>query len=238
MTRHVLLLGLLASGLLFPAVVRAQGGGPSAAPAGSSRRVFVEGSLLGSVDRRLEFEEDAHRTFDASWTLAAGGSIGVFLTEAWTLRVELEVPRHAGSDIEAYGGLYYRSATAPGIEFRRATVRRDITIVSLVGVQLRSSGRVRPSLLFGGGLSHLLAHQSIEVQDPPGSPWTSVGLVEHRGSGANPWTENNPTLTLGLDVEILMTTTFSLVPRVRASIVMGNTSATILRPGVAARWRF
>jgi hypothetical protein len=197
-------------------------------------RAFVEGSLLASVDQVLKFEDDPHFSADASWTFAAGGSIGVFLTPAWTLRAEFEVPRHAGSDIEARGHTYYLSATGPGIEYRFVTARRDTTIAGLLGVQLRSSGRVRPSLLFRGGLSHMAARRSIQLQDPPGSPWSNVKVRNE----VKTWTENNPTLNLGLDVEILMTKTFALVPRVRASIVMGETSATILRPGVAARWRF
>jgi len=81
MTCHVLLLGLLASGLLSPAVVRAHGGGPSPAPAGSSRRVFVEGSLLGSVDRRYSIAAD-----ESGLTILNLAAVGLQSTAAGVLR--------------------------------------------------------------------------------------------------------------------------------------------------------
>lgn len=219
--------GLVAAVMSAPGVAGAQ----ESSSRGKAGHAFVEASVLGSTDRALMFEGQGDEfARDQSWTMGAGVSVGWFLTKALTVTAELEVPHRAGWDFESHGYLYGASATEPGMKYRTATSRRNVTMVGLVGYQ-RSAGRVRPSVLVGGGFSRALIRQRFDWPDATGT-WSSIS--ERR------FVRHLVPITFGADIEIAITSTFALVPRLRASIVMAgaDTSASIFRPGLAARWTF
>jgi hypothetical protein len=193
---------------------------------------FVTGSLLGSQDEVLRFEQQSSNLFkDTGWDLAAGAGIGVFLTERWSLRAEIEIPRRGQTE---YVIVPPQTPPLRIINWQRTdTVRRHITVAGLIGFHPRSSSRVRPAIVLGGVVAHLLAREDVSVFDSANTPWRRVGGMA--------WSKNSVGLTTGLDIETRITETLALVAQARASAVFGqsqDSSAAIARLGVGVRWNF
>ena len=184
-------------------------------------KAFVTGSLLGNLDRT--FHENAR------WGLGAGADVGAFLTERWSIRAEVEIPRADHWTYESY-----RCSTPPNCVFagaREQVVRRHMAVAGLVGFHPQFQGRVSLSVVFGMTDAYMLARNSHEVQEVENSPWNSFG-------GSTNWGDAQFAFTFGVDAEIRLARAVSMVPQVRIHQVLNNYRGTIIRPGAGLRWRF
>ena len=192
------------------------------------------------VDVAVMTDHDPTELFygsESGWAGRAG--VGVRRTERHGFRFEVDVPRRRVY-ATASSGPSYCAETAKcvgGVGFvpsRSAsiTAARTVSLVGLYGMDLAQSRRVTISLLAGAGL---------ERREYRSSGWwdelDAAGAVvaHHEFSSENPklW----PGVVLGVDVEMSLTRHFAVTPQLRYH-TFPYPSVSILRPGVAVRWRF
>jgi hypothetical protein len=205
---------------------------------------FLTGSILASQDQPVRFEQ-YHTWQETTWDVALGVGLGAFITERWSWRAEFEVPRRGHAEV-AVGApqlppnriLYWD---------RHEVRRRHVTAAGLVGFHPRRFGRIRPSILVGGTMAHLVGEETIQQLFSAGSAWQTID----RGS----FSSTHAGVVAGMDVETGLTGAVALVAHVRGSIIAGGAEGTrtvgtvtlpvgiggdagIVRLGVGVRWMF
>ena len=209
-----------------------------------SPRWFLTGSILASQDQPVRFE-DYHTWQETVWDIAAGVGVGAFLTERWSLRAEFEMPRRGHAEVSVSS-----PQLPPGriLNWARHEVRRrNVTTAGLLGFHPRRSARIRPSILIGGTIAHLLGEESYQELFNAGSPWHTIDAGSFSGTHVG--------VIVGLDIETRVTRTVAVVAQARGSIVAKGATgersfgtltlpvgiggdAGIARLGVGIRWMF
>lgn len=206
-------------------------------------RRFLTGSILAGQDRPVRFE-DYHTWKEGAWDIVAGIGMGAFLTERWSLGVEVEVPRRGQAEV-AVGS----PQLPPGriLYWNRHEVRRrHVTAAGLLGFHPRRSARVHATILLGATVAHLLAQETYQELFNAGAPWRTID----KGSASS----THIGLITGLDVDTRLTHALAIVAQARGSIVArgaeadrkigtvtlstGTGDAGIARLGVGVRWMF
>lgn len=198
---------------------------------------FVTGSVLGSNDRPIRFEDYGTFFGGPTWTPTAGVGVGAFLAERWSLQAEVDVPRGAETEYFTW------DPQLPPLRMinwrRQETTRRHVTAAGLLGFHPLRSGRVRPVILVGATVAHLLAEETYQVLSYAGSPWQTVDRFTASATHVG--------VIAGLDVETRVTATFGVVAQAGGSIVPGGNNTEsgadkggtgICRLGVGVRWMF
>ncbi len=226
MTRHVLLGAVLALSVCPVSAQEAPG----------EPRWFVTGSVMASHDQPVYVFEDRDTNVEPAWDLAAGGGVGWFVAERWSLQVEVTMPRRGHSEVVI--------SPPPGppswITYwsRWESRRSHLTAAALLGVHFNRRGRVRPSVLVGGVLARLRAEETYQELFTAGSSWRTVYQMESFAT--------HPGVVVGLDVETRLTPRAGLVAQARGALVpngmaaerTGDADAGIARIGAGLRWRF
>jgi hypothetical protein len=209
-----------------------------------SPRWFVTGSILASQEQPVRFEE-YHTWQETTWDVAVGVGLGAFLTERWSWRVEFEVPRRGHAEV---------AVGAPQLPPNRIVYwdrhevrRRHVTAAGLFGFHPRRFGRIRPSILVGGTIAHLVGEQTIQQLFSAGSAWQTID----RGS----FSSTHAGVVVGMDLETGLTSAVAIVAQARGSIIARGAEGTrtvgtvrlpvgsggdagIVRLGVGVRWMF
>ena len=202
----------------------------------------------GTTSRGPFFNEDASR--DAT---GAGGSIrvGTWVHPRWTLEVGGDVSSKTSTTVR--GPVIAIFPPVPPLELTSTT--SFVSVTTMVGFHSPAGRRVRLGYLAGfsfvratykneypasslaallaGGMS-FISFDGITFPSFPRSSLTlpASAFTDKRNSGA---------LTLGFEAAIDLTSRIAIVPELRASTFSTSASGPsifLVRPGVAARWKF
>jgi len=212
----------IAEVLLFFAVI----GGSDAFAQTLPSRVFVDGAF--SSDR------DPTDYFDGSPVGTAGrGAVGFQFSTHSSVRFELDVPRWRVTDTAGIGQVW----CAGGEGFVRAaltsrTAVRTVSSSFLYARHLPALGPVHVALLAGG---------SIENRDRKSSgsfdELSRDGRVVRHNAYSDERSLNWVAGVVGVDAEMKLTSHLAVTPQFRFH-TFPYPAVSIIRPGIALRWRF
>jgi len=216
------------------------------APALSQSRVFVTGGIFADVRR---FSGDAVVNTLDSTTIAAGGRVGVFLSERWVIDAGADVSRSATITRSIPLGFVVPPPIAIGVDpppttFQLRTTNRFLAMSVLVGFRPARSGRVHPGFL--GGITFMHVTRTFDSAGPvPLAAFAAASTVQPirsaLGLGPHTLVDNVPAATVGFEVGLDFTRHLAVVPELRAhavSLSNGGPTGFVFRPGVGARWTF
>jgi hypothetical protein len=179
-------------------------------------------------------------------TVGGGGRIGAFFTPVWSLEFGFD----AGKAIEDERTRSLANSTGlllplPTLQYVARTSQQFTAASVLVGYHPVVRGRIQPG--FRGGVSFMRAERqftvaslSIVTTTPtrPGGGGVIVPILPTISIATSQYTavNNGLTATLAAEAAIELSDHFSVVPEIRAHA--GGIGAILLRPGVAARWRW
>jgi hypothetical protein len=219
----------------------------AAQPARAQTRIYVSGDLFAEVTRfsRAVVAPDDLGLSDVTprdgVTAGGGGRIGAFFSSAWSLELGVDL----GKTISNARTLPVRVLTSfvvpgPAPQFESRTSSRFSATSVLVGYHPPARGRVQAG--FRGGLTFMHVRSAYTTANvitvfPPitptlveFTPTISVTTSEYTSIG------NGLTATLAAEAAIATSSHFAVVPEVRAHA--GGIVPIVIRPGVAARWRW
>jgi hypothetical protein len=219
-------------------------------PARAQTRVYVTGGVFAEIMRssRTITPDTLGVIVDTSLsddvTLGGGGRIGAFFSPAWSLELGLDVGKTTRQErtqsIRAPIGL-----TIGTLPYQSRSSHRISASSVLLGYHPPSRGRIQAG--FRGGVSFTHSERSYTyptvatvfptvVPTVPGvlpvlpAPRISVEAEQTR------FISNGLTATLAAEAAIGVSDHFAIVPEMRAHA--GGIGGILLRPGVAARWRW
>jgi hypothetical protein len=220
----------LIGGLLVCVTLAA--GRPGFAQTASPPRVFVDGALMA--------ERDPTEFFYGSTAGTAGrAAVGVHITARDSLRFEVDVPRWRVLDTTSSSPVWCAQAAGcaggEGFVPARTTSHAEVRTVSysiLYARHLPAMGRVQLALLAGGSMEARDSRSSGSF-DELGS---DGGVVRHNVFGDDRmryW----PAGVVGVDAEVTLTSHLAVTPQFRFH-TFPYPAVSIVRPGIAVRWRF
>jgi hypothetical protein len=206
-------------------------GGQTAFAQPSSSPVFVDGAIMANYDS-TDFFDGA----SAGW--AGHGAIGMRAASANGFRFEVDVPAWRVTDTASSNPVYCASASCvqgPGLVPARTTDHTAVRTISysfLYARHLRAIGRVELAVLGGG---------SIEQDDRRSSgtfdELAPNGTVLRHSSYSDERANYVPAVVFGVDAEVKLTRHFAVTPQFRFH-TFPYPEVSIVRPGIALRWRF
>jgi hypothetical protein len=210
---------------------------PTIAAAQTTSR-FYAGVTFGSINISAD---------DVDGTSRAGGAIVGFEALPW-LDVEAEFSKPSDPFTRSYGGdvlsMAFGTAGASREELERAGIwlrydkRRDINLTFSTVAIIRPSarGRVVPGVIIGM-TNHNVQHRTdyTPVRIGPDVDPSNMFARPHSEAG----TRNIGALTFGVNVAVMITRHFGVVPDLRYDFgSIGDVKENSLRPSVRVLWRF
>jgi hypothetical protein len=219
-------------------------------PAWAQTHIYVSGDLFADIRRmtRVVSPPDSG-TIDTSSpdgvTGGGGARIGAFFSPEWSLELGVDAGKETSATttvaIPLPAGL---PVSLPTPRFDSRTSGRFVATSVLIGYHPPARGRARAG--FRGGLSVMRADSTFTSVSS-----TIIGPIIVSPSPLAPPVIAPPTInvttseiarvaygmfaTMAGEVAIDISSHFEVVPEVRAHV---NTSTLLVRPGVAARWRW
>lgn len=194
-------------------------------------QVFLDGAVMTDRDPTDFFEGSQRGT-------AGRGAIGVHLSPYNSLRFEIDVPQWRVHDFETSKPMWCAEASAclsTGFVPAHTTTHTEVRGVSyafLYGRHLPWLGPVQISLLGGGAIEQRDRRYSSTIDElsPDGHVLRHHVSRDDRSNGGLAG-------VLGIDAEIRLTQHLSVTPQFRFH-TFPYPEVSIVRPGVAVRWRF
>jgi hypothetical protein len=207
-------------------------GRPGLAQTPSSPRVFVDGAMLADRDNWASL-------YGPDAGTAGRAAVGVHFSDRNSLRFEVDVPRRRVADRTSSSPVWCaRSADCLGGEGwvpARTTSHGEARTVSysfLYARHLPEIGRVQVGLLAGGSVEERDARSSGSF-DELGPDGRVVRHSSYDDGHTNYW----PAAVLGVDAEVRLTSHLGVTPQFRFH-TLPYPCVSIVRPGIALRWRF
>jgi hypothetical protein len=207
-------------------------GRPGLAQAPSSPRVFVDGAMMADLDNWASLSAPDAGT-------AGRAAVGVLLSDRNSLRFEVDVPRRHVADMTSSSPVWCaRGAGCLGgegwVQARTSsqTAVRTVSYSFLYARHLPQIGRVQVALLAGGS-SEGRDDRSSSSFDELGPDGRVVRHTSFGGDRTNYW----PAAVLGVDAEVRLTSHLGVTPQFRFH-TFPYPAVSIVRPGMALRWRF
>jgi hypothetical protein len=221
----------------------------SASPVQAQTRVYVTGDLFGEIIQlsrttivpALDGTAEALTPSDGV-TFGGGARIGAFFTPVWSLELGVDL----GRAIREERTLSIRSPLGllvppRALEYRSRTSQRYIATSVLAGYHPVVRGRIQPG--FRGGISFMRSERQFTVASAstltitPTFPGGGI-IVPTIALLTNDYTavSYGVTATLAAEVAIDLANHLAIVAEMRA--LAGGLGGIVLRPGVAARWRW
>jgi hypothetical protein len=206
-------------------------------------RVYVAGDLFAEIMRssRTIAPDIVASGVDTSprdgVTIGGGGRIGAFFTPAWSLELGLDFGKTVTDErtlsIRVPLGLTIPSSA---LQYQSRTSHRSSASSVLLGYHPPPRGRIQAG--FRGGVSFMHTERMFTnttiggtfSSTFPGPPTISLLTDEYTT------VTNGLTATLAAEAAIDVSGHFAIVPEARAHA--GGLGGFLLRPGVAARWRW
>ena len=174
-------------------------------------------------------------------TIGGGGRIGAFFTPAWSLELGLDFGKTV-SEVRTLSIRVPLGLTIPSsaLQYQSRTSHRSSASSVLLGYHPPARGRIQAG--FRGGVSFMHTERmftnttiggltfSSTFPGLPSAPTISLLTDEYTT------VTNGLTATLAAEAAIDVSGHFAIVPEVRAHA--GGLGGFLLRPGVAARWRW
>jgi hypothetical protein len=183
-------------------------------PALAQSGVFVSGGIFADHKRFSGNSTDSTLNVTRA---GGGGGIGYQVSDRWDVRSEVEVG----------GTTTVTEELIPSVTTFKSRTRNQITAVSaLAGFSPGTGSRVRLTVL--GGISFL--HVETEFDSIP----SGLVVVPHTDI------DNVVSPTVGVELPLMLSTHFSVVPSLRVSAFTLRTNGiagVALRPGIAVRIR-
>ena len=219
-------------------------------PARAQTRVYVTGDLFAEITRlsRATTPDILGAGSETSprdgVTIGGGGRIGAFFTPAWSLELGLDfgkaIKQERTVGIRVPVGLIFPS---PPLQYQSRTSHRFSAASVLVGYHPPARGRIQAG--FRGGVSfmhteRMFTNTNISTSFTSGPSFPGGIVVTPTISLV---TEDYTTVANGLSATLAAETAievwdhFAVVPEVRAH-AGGGIGGFLIRPGVAARWRW
>lgn len=185
-------------------------------------------------------DRDPTEFFYGSDTGIAGrGAVGLQLSPRNAVRFEVDVPTWRKTDTVTDAPLYCGEAAncvgGPGFVPAHTTSHasvRSVSIGVLYARNIQVGNKVHLALLAGGG-SEARAFQSSGSVDERGPDGRVVRHTEYNTSNTKMWFA----ALLGADLDVQVSAHLAVVPQVRFH-TFPYPAVSIVRPGVALRWRF
>jgi len=218
-------------------------------PARAQTRMYVGGDIFADIPRlsrttvspALDFPTADITTPPDGTALGGGVRVGALFTPVWSLELGVDV----GRPIREERTLSIRSPLAVllptvNLQYTSRTSQQHIATTVLVGYHPVVRGRIQPG--FRGGVSFTRTERSFTVANTTTvtfSPTVPGGVVI---PSVTLTTNDYTTVKLGLSGVVAAETAvevsehFALVPEVRA--LAGGLGGILVRPGVAAHWRW
>lgn len=203
------------------------GGRPGFAQAPFSPSAFVDGAIMADHDPTESF-------YGSVKGMAVRGAVGARLSEHNSFRFEVDVPQWRVMDTASSGPA--RCACLPTdpipANITSHTAVRTLSYSFLYARHLPAIGRVQVGLLAGG---------SVEERDSRSSG--SFDLLDRNGQFMAHHAYNDdrtlywPAGVLGADAEVKLTSHLAVTPQFRFH-TFPYPAVSIVRPGIALRWRF
>lgn len=217
-------------------------------PARAQTRIYVTGDLFAEITRlsRTTTPDILGAGSNASprdgVTIGGGGRIGAFFTPAWSLELGLDFGK-AISEERTLGIRVPIGLTIPSsaLQYQSRASHRFSASSVLLGYHPPARGRIQAG--FRGGVSFMHTERMFTntnigglIFSPtlpgilPALPTISLVTDEYTTVA------NGLTATLAAEAAIGVSDHFAIVPEVRAHA--GGLGGILIRPGVAARWRW
>jgi hypothetical protein len=208
------------------------GGRPALAQTPAAGRVFVDAATMTERDPTEFF-------YGSDGGIAGRGAVGAPLSGPNGVRFEVDVPRWRVLDTASSGPVYCAEAAhcVGGVGYvpARTTSHAAVRTVSyslLYARELPPMGRVLVSLVAGGGVEKR-AFRSSGSFDELGADGSIVRHNAFDDDHSKDWFA----VVLGADAEVRLTSHLAVTPQVRFH-TFPYPKVSIVRPGVALRWRF
>ena len=208
------------------------GGRPALAQAPGGSRVFVEAAAMTERDPTEFF-------YGSDAGIAGRAAVGAPLSGANGLRFEVDVPRWRVLDTASSSPVYCAEGAhcvggvgyVPARTTSHAAVR-TVSYALLYARELPAMGRVLVSLVAGGAVEKraFRSSGSFDELGPDGSVVRHNAFDDDRGKD---WFA----AVFGVDAEVRLTPHLAVTPQVRFH-TFPYPKVSIVRPGVALRWRF
>jgi hypothetical protein len=192
------------------------------------------------VDAAIMTDRDPTEFFYGSDKGSAGrGAVGVHLSKYNSLRFEVDVPRWRVRDTDSSAPVWCAPEAAcvggPGWVPAHTTTHTQVRTVSyavLYARHLPEVWRVQVSLLGGGSVENRERRSSGSFDELG----VDGGVIRHSAYGdtrSRLW----PAAVVGVDAEVKLTSRLTVTPQVRFH-TFPYPEVSIVRPGIALRWRF
>jgi hypothetical protein len=208
-------------------------------------RIYVAGDLFAEIMRssRTTSPDTLASGLDTSprdgVTIGGGGRIGAFFTPAWSLELGLDVGKTVSEtrtlSIRVPLGLTIPSSA---LQYQSRTSHRSSASSVLVGYHPPARGRIQAG--FRGGVSFMRTERMFTnttiggtfSSTFPGLQAPTISILTDEYTTVT----NGLTAALAAEAAIDVSGHFAIVPEARAHA--GGLGGFLLRPGVAARWRW
>jgi hypothetical protein len=220
-----------------------------AGPADAQTRVYVSGDVFAEIiqlSRTRVVPALVDSTAEAltppdGVTLGGGARIGAFFSPVWSLELGVDV----GKEVREERSLSIRNPISPllpppTLQYESRTSQQYLATSILAGYHPVVRGRVRPG--FRGGISFMRSERAFTVATASSLTFTpavpGVIVVPTVTLFTNEYTAvtYGLTATVAAEAAIELSRRFAVVPEMRA--LAGGLGGIVLRPGVAAQWRW
>ena len=206
------------------------GGQPAFAQTPLAPSTFVDAAIISDRDK-TEY-------FYGATAWAARGAVGVRFSEHNGFRFEADVPKWRALDRDSSDPVYCASTSclgAPGYVRAHTTDHTAVRTISysfLYARHLPAAGRLQVALLAGGSIEKQ-DYQASGVFDQLGPD----GRVIRHSTYADERADYLPAAVVGVDAEVKITSHLAVTPQFRFH-TLPYPEISIVRPGIALRWRF
>ena len=221
-----------------------------AGPAHAQTRVYVSGDVFAeiiqlsrtTVTPALDDSTAEALTPPDGVTLGGGARVGAFFSPVWSLELGVDAGRAVREErslsIRNPIGVFLPPAT---LQFQSRTSQQYLAASVLVGYHPVVRGRLQPG--FRGGVSFIRSERAFTVATASSVTFTPAvpggGIVIPTVTLlTNDYTmvAYGLTATIAAEAAIELSRRFAVVPEMRA--LAGGLGGVVLRPGVAAQWRW
>ena len=216
-------------------------------PASADTRIYLSGDLFAEITRLSRTITDESivigDTGDPgdSVTIGGGGRIGAFFAPAWSLELGVDVAKEVREErtlsLRPPIGIVLPAAS---LRYQSGTRHRFSAASVLLGYHPPARGRIQAG--FRGGVSFMHVERSLTSASistvtnfptlPGGLPVLRFDVVTSEIT----FITNGLSGTVAAEAAITVWNRFAVVPEVR--VLAGGLGGILIRPGVAARWRW
>ena len=220
--------------------------------AGAQTRIYSSGDVFAEIARFsrvdspdvLNFVQDASP--DDGVTIGGGGRIGAYFSPAWSLEFGLDSGRaNVKERTQSIRPLLTVAIFPPvPLQYQSRSSSRFTASSVLLGYHPPARGRIQAG--FRGGVSFMhtkriftTANTSLTYYTPVSTPGIPPRLADPMialVTAEYATVSNGLTATLATEAAVVLSEHFAFVPEMRAHA--GGIGGILLRPGVAARWRW